>query len=122
RRIGSKPSWRGRCRTRRSAAARISSSRPGTARMNRPRASPVSCAPSPPPPPRAASCSEAFLTVQGVASPVPNCHDDRELMRSRLLREIVFDTETTGLEPLKGDRLVEIGAVELYNHLPTGRD
>jgi len=38
------------------------------------------------------------------------------------LREIVFDTETTGLEPLKGDRLVEIGAVELFNHLPTGRD
>jgi DNA polymerase-3 subunit epsilon len=37
------------------------------------------------------------------------------------LREIVFDTETTGLEPLKGDRLVEIGAVELFNHLPTGR-
>ncbi|BCP55797.1 DNA polymerase III subunit epsilon [Kaistia sp. 32K] len=38
------------------------------------------------------------------------------------MREIVFDTETTGLEPLKGDRLVEIGAVELFNHLPTGRD
>lgn len=37
------------------------------------------------------------------------------------MREIVFDTETTGLEPLKGDRLVEIGCVELYNHLPTGR-
>ncbi|MCX5520680.1 DNA polymerase III subunit epsilon [Kaistia defluvii] len=37
------------------------------------------------------------------------------------MREIVFDTETTGLEPLKGDRLVEIGAVELFNHLPTGR-
>ncbi len=44
------------------------------------------------------------------------------LKRSRALREIVFDTETTGLEPLKGDRLVEIGAVELFNHLPTGRD
>ena len=37
------------------------------------------------------------------------------------MREIVFDTETTGLDPLKGDRLVEIGCVELYNHLPTGR-
>jgi len=36
-------------------------------------------------------------------------------------REIVFDTETTGLDPLKGDRLVEIGAVELINHVPTGR-
>ncbi len=37
------------------------------------------------------------------------------------MREIVFDTETTGLEPEKGDRLVELGAVELVNHLPTGR-
>lgn len=37
------------------------------------------------------------------------------------MREIVFDTETTGLEPENGDRLVEIGAVELFNHLPTGR-
>ena len=37
------------------------------------------------------------------------------------MREIVFDTETTGLEAEKGDRLVEIGAVELFNHLPTGR-
>lgn len=37
------------------------------------------------------------------------------------MREIVFDTETTGLDPLKGDRLVEIGCVELLNHLPTGR-
>lgn len=37
------------------------------------------------------------------------------------MREIVFDTETTGLEPLKGDRLVEIGCIELLNHIPTGR-
>lgn len=37
------------------------------------------------------------------------------------MREIVFDTETTGLEPENGDRLVELGAVELVNHLPTGR-
>lgn len=37
------------------------------------------------------------------------------------LREIVFDTETTGLSPENGDRLVEIGAVELINHIPTGR-
>ena len=36
------------------------------------------------------------------------------------MREIVFDTETTGLEPTRGDRVVEIGAVELFNHLPTG--
>lgn len=38
-----------------------------------------------------------------------------------MLREIVFDTETTGFNPEEGDKLVEIGAVELVNHLPTGR-
>ncbi len=37
------------------------------------------------------------------------------------MREIVLDTETTGFDPVEGDRIVEIGAVELYNHLPTGR-
>jgi len=36
------------------------------------------------------------------------------------MREIVLDTETTGLDPIKGDRIVEIGAVELFNHMPTG--
>lgn len=38
-----------------------------------------------------------------------------------MVREIVFDTETTGFYPEKGDKLVEIGAVELINHMPTGR-
>jgi DNA polymerase III subunit epsilon len=37
------------------------------------------------------------------------------------VREIVFDTETTGLDPLQGDRLVEIGCIELVNHFPTGK-
>lgn len=37
------------------------------------------------------------------------------------LREIVFDTETTGFDPTTGDKLVEIGAVELINHVPTGK-
>jgi DNA polymerase-3 subunit epsilon len=36
------------------------------------------------------------------------------------MREIVMDTETTGLDPMDGHRVVEIGAVELINHLPTG--
>ena len=37
------------------------------------------------------------------------------------MREIVFDTETTGLNPKNGDRLVEIGCVELFNRVETGR-
>ena len=37
------------------------------------------------------------------------------------MREIVLDTETTGLDPLRGDRLVEIGCVEMFNRMPTGQ-
>lgn len=37
------------------------------------------------------------------------------------MREIALDTETTGFDPLKGDRIVEIGCVELVNHVATGR-
>ena len=37
------------------------------------------------------------------------------------MREIVFDTETTGLDPQNGDRLVEIGCIELVNRVPSGR-
>jgi DNA polymerase III subunit epsilon len=37
------------------------------------------------------------------------------------MREIVFDTETTGLDPYQGHRLVEIGCIELVNRFPTGR-
>jgi DNA polymerase-3 subunit epsilon len=37
------------------------------------------------------------------------------------VREIVFDTETTGLSPIGGDRMVEIGCVEIFNRVETGR-
>ena len=37
------------------------------------------------------------------------------------MREIVLDTETTGLDPEQGHKIVEIGCVELVNHMPTGR-
>jgi DNA polymerase III subunit epsilon len=37
------------------------------------------------------------------------------------MREVIFDTETTGLDPIQGHRVVEIGCVELINHIPTGR-
>ena len=36
------------------------------------------------------------------------------------MREIVLDTETTGLDPADGHRIIEIGCVELMDHLPTG--
>jgi DNA polymerase-3 subunit epsilon len=38
------------------------------------------------------------------------------------MREIVLDTETTGLDPEGGDRLIELGCVELMNRIPTGRE
>lgn len=38
-----------------------------------------------------------------------------------MIREIVLDTETTGLDPKSGDRLIEIGCIELIGHLPTGK-
>src|SRR5579872_6548926 len=37
------------------------------------------------------------------------------------MREIVLDTETTGLDPRRGHRIIEIGCIELMNHVPTGR-
>src|SRR4030095_2667505 len=37
------------------------------------------------------------------------------------MREIVLDTETTGLDPTSGHRIVEIACLELLNHIPTGR-
>ncbi|MGC1270518.1 MAG: DNA polymerase III subunit epsilon [Croceibacterium sp.] len=38
------------------------------------------------------------------------------------MREIVFDTETTGIDPASGDRMVEIGCIELVNRVPTGKN
>jgi len=37
------------------------------------------------------------------------------------LREIVLDTETTGLDPAEGHRIVEVACIELVHHVPTGR-
>jgi DNA polymerase-3 subunit epsilon len=39
-----------------------------------------------------------------------------------MVREVVLDTETTGLDPYSGHRIIEIGAVELINHVPTRRE
>lgn len=38
------------------------------------------------------------------------------------MREVILDTETTGLDPKKGDRLIEIGCIEIFNRIPTGRE
>jgi DNA polymerase-3 subunit epsilon len=38
------------------------------------------------------------------------------------MREIVLDTETTGFDPLQGHRMVEVGCIELFNHMPTGNE
>ena len=38
------------------------------------------------------------------------------------MREIVLDTETTGLNYREGDRIIEVGCVELINHIPTGNN
>jgi DNA polymerase III subunit epsilon len=38
------------------------------------------------------------------------------------LREVILDTETTGLDPKRGDRLIEIGCIEIFNRMPTGRE
>src|SRR5947209_11747629 len=48
------------------------------------------------------------------------CRGGESAKRERM-REIIFDTETTGLDPYQGDRLVEIGCVELVNGFPSGK-
>ena len=42
-------------------------------------------------------------------------------MNNGTVREIIFDTETTGLNPAGGDRMVEIGCIEIFNRIETGR-
>ncbi len=49
------------------------------------------------------------------------CGGESAGSRVEFMREIVLDTETTGLDPSDGHRIVEIACIELDNHLPTGR-
>ena len=49
------------------------------------------------------------------------CADSDWSAMPRAMREIVFDTETTGFEPSEGHRIVEIACLELVNQIPTGR-
>ena len=37
------------------------------------------------------------------------------------MREIILDTETTGLDFKRGDRVIEVACIELFNHIPTGK-
>ncbi len=59
------------------------------------------------------------LLAQGHTAEVDTSR--RGLQAGPMLREIVFDTETTGLDPYQGHRLVEVGCVELLNRIPTGQ-
>src|SRR2546423_1103961 len=99
---GSIPSWRGRCPTPRSASAPISwwIRRTGSTRCGR----------------RLRTFWQRSLRCRDGGPDSPSILFDPELMR-----EIVLDTETTGLDPLRGDRLVEVGCIELYNRMPTGQ-
>ncbi len=44
-----------------------------------------------------------------------------KISKNKKMREVVIDTETTGLDPYLGHRLIEIGCIELFNHVPTGK-
>jgi DNA polymerase III subunit epsilon len=46
----------------------------------------------------------------------------RTALGMQMLREIVMDTETTGLDAANGDRLIELGCIEIVNRIPTGRE
>ena len=51
----------------------------------------------------------------------PGLAENGARSRNSHLREIVLDTETTGLDPAGGDRVIEVGCLELVNHIATGR-
>src|ERR1700730_14787769 len=95
------PSWRGNCPMPKSASALISWWIRRTA-WNR-------CGP------RSGTFCARLLRCRGGGPDSPYS------AVSILMREIVLDTETTGLDPLRGDRLVEIGCVEIFNRMPTGQ-
>jgi DNA polymerase-3 subunit epsilon len=89
-----------------SDAAPISSSRPGMA------AGPP-CSRSP----GSSECFEGGTIAAGATGAV----EARHLGGGGGMREIVLDTETTGLDPADGHRIVEIACLELINHMPSGR-
>src|SRR6185503_15776580 len=86
------PCWPGSCLTRKSAPGPISSSTPAD-RWRKP-----------------SGRWSIFWLVS-----------DWARVNSRAVREIIFDTETTGLNPAGGDRIVEIGCIEIFNRVETGR-
>jgi DNA polymerase-3 subunit epsilon len=82
--------------------------------------------------PRLSRASTPFLwrpSKQGVDGRDEPGHDAGEVVQferkplqvKRMIREIVFDTETTGLDPYQGHRLIEIGCIELVNRFPSGK-
>ena len=57
----------------------------------------------------------------GTAGSRPVARPPRRSASGGMAREIVLDTETTGFDPLTGDRLVELAALEIESFVPTGR-
>ena len=106
-----------------SAAAR-GAARPGAGAARHDRggasraSSPASC-PTPRSAPAPTSSSRPTGALEAARADVLSLL--RRIRSERRMREIVLDTETTGLDPDGGDRIVELGAVELVNHMPTGR-
>ena len=75
------------------------------------------------PRPQSASIAGIVATLRQQKRPLRN-RVGKTLRRrgGRMMREIVLDTETTGLDPTVGHRIIEIACVELLHHVPTGRD